>query len=219
MAARLALVLCQAENSLDAGRLEDDMVLASLLMERGLDSTLIGPLRKLSEGETDQLCLSGIAGPFVLLSRTSPEDTVAHLQRLQISGRLVHHTGASANTTALDDEQRAVHFFQLTEQTQLPSIIATVRKIQADLSVQVFSLQGVLPIARTAASSKQENSNGKAARQLPVTSRIPEAVTVSHVLPVSPQQPLASEYVATAKDDKTDAELDDLLDQLDGSNV
>ena len=82
MAVRLPVILAQSSSrSAKQTQAEEDWI-AHLLFEARLDATLIADLPTIALESTDQLCLEGIKGDFVLLSWLDPQVCSQHLGRL-----------------------------------------------------------------------------------------------------------------------------------------
>lgn len=88
MAARIPVVLSQAAIAAPASRqLEEDLV-AGLMIEQGIDLSVVPDLRQLREGSTGLLCLQGIKCDWILLTWLDAESAWQTLEHHGIYARV-----------------------------------------------------------------------------------------------------------------------------------
>ncbi len=87
MAARIPVVLSQAAVAgPDARQLEEDLV-AELMIERGVDISVVPDLTHLRDGSTGLVCLQGIKSDWILLTWLDSESARRALEQRGISGQ------------------------------------------------------------------------------------------------------------------------------------
>lgn len=97
MARRLTVVVSQAQSKNPAKRDLEEGIVAALLMERGIEVTVIPHLYDLKADSTGMLCLKGISGDMVICSWLFPRAAHWILDRNQVHG----HEGT---TLLVDDD-------------------------------------------------------------------------------------------------------------------
>src|SRR2546421_11979766 len=97
---RLTVVLSQAQGKNPAKRSLEESIVAALLMEPGLDVSVIPYLYDLGPGHTGRLFLEGVHGDMVVLGWLYPRAAYWLLDRDGIKG----HLGESQLKPAADDE-------------------------------------------------------------------------------------------------------------------
>ena len=88
MAIRLTVVVSQGQSNNPAKRGLEENLVAALLMEKGIDVTVIPNLYDLQPDGTGMLCLSGITGDMVIASWLYPRAAHWILDRHDIRGRV-----------------------------------------------------------------------------------------------------------------------------------
>src|SRR5262245_56831737 len=88
---RLTVVLSQAQGKNPAKRALEESIAAALILEPGLDVSIVPYLYRLHEGHTGRLFLEGVKGDMVVLSWLFPRAAFWLLDRDGIKG----HEGAS----------------------------------------------------------------------------------------------------------------------------
>ena len=87
MPARAIVVLSQTARPSPDRREREEELVASLLMEDGLEVTVIPDLSQLGSDSTGLLCLEGIKGDMILASWYPPEEAFQRLAEHRIVGR------------------------------------------------------------------------------------------------------------------------------------
>lgn len=101
MAKRITVVISQGQSANPVKRDLEESLVGALLMERGIDVTVVPHLYDLAPGSTGMLCLEGIAGDMIVLSWLYPRGAHWSLDRHGIKG----HFGETLLKSASDDEE------------------------------------------------------------------------------------------------------------------
>jgi NAD-dependent dihydropyrimidine dehydrogenase PreA subunit len=161
MAKRLTVVISQGQSANPAKRgLEEDLV-AALLMERGVEVTVIPHLYDLAPDGTGMLCLQGITGDMVVLSWLYPRAARWVLDRNQVRGQegatlLIAETDEDedededkgpADEAAGNAEElrgpvpnRKIYCIDLRVKDRPEPYVQEIRRIVAEMSVQTVDL-------------------------------------------------------------------------------
>lgn len=186
MARRLFVVLSQSPTSNAARRQLEEELVTQLLMESGIEMNVVPHLADLPADATGMLCLEGITGHMVLASWLTDGEARAHLDRYGIQGRqgVTRLADPEEVAEALEGNGRqtaggrAIYLLNLNRHTETDALLAEIRRIRDDQSVQTFQLGGIgtspLPLA----------SPSSAASPSPATQPIPRPGTSSP--PTSP---------------------------------
>ena len=201
---RIAAVLCRASDVAQAGGCDDDLLLAALCMERGIDATFVEALVRIEEGSTDHVCLQGVQGPFILLSRDDGPTVSQHLRRLRVSGELIPTDGAVEPAATLRS-MRSIFHILLRPAVDVQRLIARIHAIRRDATARVTQIKlpsgMVLPNVQRLQTQPQATPNGPAYG----------AATAAEVT-VDPREARHGNLAAAERERK----LDGLLDELDG---
>lgn len=114
---RLTIVLSQAPGKHPAKRALEEDLTAALIMESGLDVSVVPNLYDLGEGHTGRLFLESISGDMVVLSWLYPRATYWLLDRDGIKGHFGETQLKGADVDEEDDEE--------TEEAEAPNGIGT----------------------------------------------------------------------------------------------
>ena len=163
MAKRLTVVLSQGQSQNPAKRgLEEDLV-ARLLMEPGIDATVVPHLYDLQPDGTAMLCLQGISGDMVVLSWLYERAARWILDRNDVRGQVgtslilnedddedEDDDGESAAGESDDDKQRVVDFrappsrkiycIDLRADNQAATYVDEIKRIAAEANTDVVQL-------------------------------------------------------------------------------
>lgn len=183
MAVRLPVVLSQTTSrSPRQLSIEEDWI-THLLFESGLDATLISNLSTIEKESTDQLCLEGIKGDFLLMSWLDKITTEGELNRLLGDPiRLVpinsiddeEHTPSSISMAAasptlpprtvnIGERLKKVYFYYLKDNDDRNLGRTKIQELFKSLSTPVFQL-GLTKTAKVASTSDNSSKpNGAAA--------------------------------------------------------
>lgn len=237
MAVRLPVVLCQHPRRSGSHSEHEESWITRLLFEERLDATLVADLATIPLNSTDQLCLEGFKGGFLLLSWQSAESVAEHLQRLGIAPAdlvPVHGgpkipvtplTGLSGGTNPLQlalspSADKRIYYMHLDLRRSVDAGIRELKTLLASLSTPVFQLQSLAPSARGASPAKSKSPVPKSP-SLGVSA--PEAPLSALTLPsemgqISPGNPMRSELGQTSSLEKArpmDSNMDDEFPNID----
>ena len=159
----MIIVVAQSAQVSPTRRDLEESLVAALLMEDGLEVTVISDLASIEEDSTDQLCLDGIKGNFILLSWHRPPAAHDLLAQVGVRGRqgktrqllaeptasqpptgavaeqnLSQHSNAKAPGT-YDAMARSIYCLDFSDQTA-DWLRGEIRRIISDASVKTFSL-------------------------------------------------------------------------------
>jgi NAD-dependent dihydropyrimidine dehydrogenase PreA subunit len=101
MAKRITVVISQGQSANPVKRELEEALVGALLMERGVDVTVVPHLYDLAPGSTGMLCLEGIAGDMIILSWLFPRGAHWSLDRNGIKG----HFGETLLKSESDDDE------------------------------------------------------------------------------------------------------------------
>jgi len=205
MAIRIPVVISQHERR--AGSIADyeEQLITRIVMESGLDATLIADLKAIELDTTDHLCIEGLKGDFALATWESTHYVFEHLHRLgvpsieiiPVDGRPKSHSGD------LSIAAKKIFLISLATNVSIDTTIKTLKDLLQSRSTPVFSIGA--PIHRVKPDS---------AKSTPA-----EAKYISHSIPQSMKsekridEPTPSVSASSDTDDFPG--LDRLMDELD----
>jgi hypothetical protein len=174
MARRLFVVLAQSPHSSPACRQLEEQLVTELIMESGVEMNVVPHLADLPSDATGMLCLEGIPGDMVLLSWLPDAAARGYLEDYGVRGRYgrtrFHESpptteGPSGNGVASNGEPlpaRAIYTLNLQGAESTEPLLAEIRRIRDDRSVQTFQLSGlgIAPLA-VIASPAPPSTNGR----------------------------------------------------------
>jgi NAD-dependent dihydropyrimidine dehydrogenase PreA subunit len=162
MAKRISVVISQGQSANPDKRGLEESLVGALLMERGVEVTVIPHLYDLAPGNTGMLCLEGIAGDMIVLSWLYPRAAHWTLDRNGIKGHfgrtLLESEAADedeeseqeeAEAEAEDDKprvggrdlpNRTIYHLHLSAQTQAEPFLAEIRRIVTEANVETVGL-------------------------------------------------------------------------------
>jgi NAD-dependent dihydropyrimidine dehydrogenase PreA subunit len=169
MAKKITVVVSQGQSAHPDKRNLEESLVGSLLMERGVEVTVIPHLYDLAPSSTGMLCLEGIAGDMILLSWLYPRAAHWTLDRNGIKG----HFGRTLLKSDADDEDdeaeaeraeqderdekdrddkdrvggrnlpnRAIYHLHLSAQNRPEPFVEEIKRILAEASVETVGLMG-----------------------------------------------------------------------------
>ncbi len=165
MAVRLPVVLCQHPRRSGSHSEHEESWITRLLFEERLDATLVADLATIPQNSTDQLCLEGFKGGFLLLAWQPAEVVAEHLQRLGIAPvelvpvhggpkkSITTSVGPSDSTSRLPlagspSPDKRIYYMHLDLGRSVEAGIRELKALLASLSTPVFQLQSLAPSAR-----------------------------------------------------------------------
>ena len=211
MSFRIPVVLSQAPAAGPYARqLEEDLI-AGLMLERGVDVSVVADLTQLHEGSTGLLCLRGIKGDLIVLTWLEPEPARRMLHQRGVFGQdwLVRINRSLDQPTATGDTARCrpdrrLHILQLDAKLSSEWYLREVRRLR-DVAGPDASNLNRLPVVHSPAPDVVRPSGRSDAGRVAghqVVRGLPQSVGEPSVRPAA----------------GTD-ELDQLLNQLDALDL
>ena len=145
MANRIPVVISQHERR--AGSIADyeEQLITRIVMESGLDATLIADLKSIELDTTDHLCIEGLKGDFALATWESVPYVCNHLHRLGIPQLEIIPVDGSPKMQSGDVQSqppKRIFMIALATDISLDSTIKTLKDLLLSRSTPVFSLGG-----------------------------------------------------------------------------
>jgi hypothetical protein len=143
MAIRIPVVISQHERRSGSVADYEEQLITRLILENGLDATLIADLKSIELDTTDHLCIEGLKGDFALATWESVSYVCTHLHRLGIpSIEIIPVDGGVRTASALDSTLPAKKIFLVSLATTTPvdTTIRTLRELRESRSTPVFSI-------------------------------------------------------------------------------
>ncbi len=145
MANRIPVVISQHERR--AGSIADyeEQLITRIVMESGLDATLIADLKSIELDTTDHLCIEGLKGDFALATWESAPYVCSHLHRLGIPLLEIIPVDGSPKTRSGDAKSqppKKIFMIALATDISLDSTIKTLKDLLLSRSTPVFSIGG-----------------------------------------------------------------------------
>jgi hypothetical protein len=184
-----------------------ESIVGNLAGRSGIDLVLVSPLAEIDRDSTDQLTLSSIRTSAVVLTWTSPEQTMSDLERIGFTGVRSPHAidpfHKSAN--AFQETGRKIYAINLCEVIAVDDLLNQLDRLRTIQSVKTFSLG--------AASLSSSRSKAPIQSQ-PQQSKV-ENKPVNESQSFPQDQGFSQTRESQAQSNVSDAGLDDLIDQLD----
>ena len=176
MAIRIPVVISQHERR--AGSIADyeEQLITRLVMENGLDATLIADLKSIELDTTDHLCIEGLKGDFALATWENAQYVCDHLHRLGISTLEIIPVDGSQKSQSGDVTLPAKKIFMISLATNMPidTTIASLKDLLVSRSTPVFSIGTPVPRIQPATILPAPTLN-----VFPTSTRIDAAVPIS----------------------------------------
>jgi hypothetical protein len=168
MAKRLTVVVSQGQSASPEKRGLEEALVGALLMESGVEVTVVPNLYDLSPGSTGMLCLEGISGDMVVASWLFPRAAHWTLDRGGIKGHMgktLLEQEDEADDELADDEtaaaqqdgedgddhdrvggrnlpDRTIYHLHLSAHKNAEPLVAEIKRIASEASVQTVGLMG-----------------------------------------------------------------------------
>ena len=165
MAKRITVVVSQGQSANPVKRNLEEQLVGELLLERGVEVTVIPHLYDLAPDGTGMLCLQGITGDLVVLSWLYPRAAHWILDRNGIKGRVGTSLLEASDDDADDDEDshaedaadeqddkprvgardvpnRTIYCIDLRARDSAAPYVEEIRRILSEASVQTVDLLG-----------------------------------------------------------------------------
>lgn len=163
----LTVVISQGQSAQPAKRRLEEEIVAGLLMERGIEVTVVPHLYDLTPDGTGMLCLQGISGDMVIVSWLFARGAFWTLDRNGIRGRegktlLVNESEededdeeADAEAEAKDDKprvlatrdvpKRTIFCLDLKARDSAKPFIDEILRIKTEQSIKPIGIMGIMP--------------------------------------------------------------------------
>lgn len=143
MANRIPVVISQHERR--AGSIADyeEHLITRIVMESGLDATLVADLSSIEVDTTDHLCIEGLKGDFALATWESAPYVCSHLHRLGIPLLEIIPVDGSPKTHSGDAKSqppKKIFMISLATNISIDSTIKTLKDLLLSRSTPVFSI-------------------------------------------------------------------------------
>ena len=143
MAIRIPVVISQHERRSGSIADYEEQLITRIVMENGLDATLIADLKSIELDTTDHLCLEGLKGDFALATWESSHYVCNHLHRLGIPSVEIIPVDGSPKTQSGDagvQPSKKILFISLATNISVDVTIKTLKDVLLARSTPVFSL-------------------------------------------------------------------------------
>ena len=143
MAIRIPVVISQHERRSGSIADYEEQLITRIVMESGLDATLIADLKSIEVDSTDHLCLEGLKGDFALATWESSHYVCSHLHRLGIPSVEIIPVDGSPKTKSGDaglEPSKKILLISLATNTGVDVTIQTLKDVLLARSTPVFSL-------------------------------------------------------------------------------
>jgi hypothetical protein len=209
MARRLSVVISQHALRGQAQTAMEESFVGQLIFINGLDPSLISSLDRIEVGSTDHLFLEGLGSDFVLLNWLDRDAVTSELVRLGFSGQIVA-LGTAERTSFGQQSPRRVYHVQLDSARTVDSVIQLLRDLLKDVNTPTVSI-GIAGMPKQPSVSLPVIPGAPSKTVAPAEPK-PKPNVVAPAVPIQP--------AVYFLDDEEDWEhLDDLVDQLDESDI
>ena len=221
MAIRIPVVISQHERRSGSVADYEEQLITRIVMESGLDATLIADLKAIQLDTTDHLCIEGLKGDFALATWESTQYVCDHLHRLGISsleiipvdgGRVLRSGNASL-------PPKKIFFVALSATTSIETTIKTLKVLLLSRSTPVFAIGA--PIHRSKQSQPATSNSAPVGSftvpgpKLTPLNHPPSAISdVPISMRVDAAKLVAAQPIALS-DDSDFPNIDQLMDDLD----
>jgi hypothetical protein len=213
MAIRIPVVICQHERR--AGSIADyeEQLITRIVMESGLDATLIADLKAIELDTTDHLCIEGLKGDFALATWESTQYVCEHLHRLGVpSLEIIPVDGApKSHSGEASAPAKKIFLISLATNVSIDTTIKTLKDLLQSRSTPVFSIGAPIHRARTE-TVKSTPSDAK-----PAVHSISQSIEATKPILATKRVDDAATNASADTDDFP--ELDLLMDELDQFNL
>ena len=221
MVIRIPVVISQHERRSGSVADYEEQLITRIVMESGLDATLIADLKSIQLDTTDHLCIEGLKGDFALATWESSQYVCDHLHRLGIPSLEIVPVDGGPVSRSGDTRvpSKKIFMVRLAASTSIESTIKTLKDLLVSRSTPVFAIGA--PIHRnkptqsgTGASIPNVTSNAPVPKLTPlnvlksVMSELPISIRVESAKRITPKP-------VTSSDDSDFPNIDQLMDELD----
>lgn len=204
MASRLSVIMVHCPHPTAHDERTAEAVVGQLIGRNGFELTLVGPLAQLSDSSSDRLSLGSLSDDVVVLDWQSPQDTLAALHRIGLTGqrsRHAHDPAAALPSSGL----RRIYAFDLTRLSDPGDLLDALDQLRSSTQVRTFTLS-ILPTSPSSSAAQRAEAPSSIASESSSTTGPGDAVPWR-------SRPLTGPAGTPQGPDSLD--LDDLVDQLD----
>ena len=212
MAIRIPVVISQHERRSGSIADYEEQLITRIVMESGLDATLIADLKSIELDTTDHLCLEGLKGDFALATWESSHYVCTHLHRLGIpSVEIIPVDGSPKiqSGVAVLQPSKKIFLITLATSTSVDVTIKTLKELLLSRSTPVFSLG--IPIHRNKSVPPVFDPTVKSPQQTP--SPITHSSQVDSTVSILNNAPKLNKIAMLADGEFPNIDL--LMDELD----
>ena len=213
MAVRIPVVVSQHERRSGSIADYEEQLITRIVMESGLDATLIAELKSIELETTDHLCIEGLKGDFALATWESPQYVCTHLHRLGIPSVEIIPVDGSPKTISGDvgrQPSKKIFFISLTTTMSVDATIKTLKDLLLARSTPVFSIGAPIHRVKVSPPSAPETSE-RLSRQKETAAELPSEISRPLKNRVDTTRPMA----AVMTEDVEFPNIDQLMDELD----
>ncbi len=216
MAIRIPVVISQHERRSGSVADYEEQLITSIVMESGLDATLIADLKSIELDNTDHLCVEGLKGDFALATWESTQYVCTHLHRLGIASLEIIPVDGSPKTSSGDSGglPKKVFLISLATNVSIDATIKTLKSLLLARSTPVFSIGA--PIHRTKSESA---SLPTGVSKLPVSSMPAPSKPVPPTINEVTNPIRISQAIVVSRNESVEGSdfpnIDQLMDELD----
>ena len=152
MAIRIPVVISQHERRSGSVADYEEQLITRIVMESGLDATLIADLKSIQRDTTDHLCIEGLKGDFALATWESTQYVCDHLHRLGISSLEIIPVdgGQVSRSGSASLPPKKIFFVALAATTSIEVTIKTLKDLLLSRSTPVFAIGAPIHRSRQA---------------------------------------------------------------------
>lgn len=221
MAIRIPVVISQHERRSGSVADYEEQLITRIVMESGLDATLIADLKSIQLDTTDHLCIEGLKGDFALATWESTQYVCDHLHRLGISSLEIIPVDGGVVSRSGDASvpPKKIFLVALAATTSIEVTIKTLKDLLSSRSTPVFAIGA--PINRNKkslpandASASVGSSTELGPKLTPINLQKSASNNVSISMRVDSVNPVTAKPLAPL-DDSDFPNIDQLMDDLD----
>ena len=221
MAIRIPVVISQHERRSGSVADYEEQLITRIVMESGLDATLIADLKSIQVDTTDHLCIEGLKGDFALATWESTQYVCDHLHRLGISSLEIIPVdrGAVSRSGNASVPPKKIFLVALAATTSIEATIKSLKDLLLSRSTPVFAIGA--PIHRNkqaqptnAASAPVDSSTVPGPKLTPLNLQSSAISGVPILMRVDSANPVSAKPVAPSNEHDF-PNIDQLMDDLD----
>ena len=150
MAIRIPVVISQHERRSGAIADYEEQLITRVVLESGLDATLIADLKSIKLDTTDHLCIEGLKGDFALATWETAEYACTHLHRLGIpSIEIIPVDGSERSVSGESTIAKKIFLISLATDVSIDKTLSTLKGLLQARSTPVFSIGAPIQRAKS----------------------------------------------------------------------